>query len=169
MPALLSNRYLLVNENISLKFSLLSKTTTYFYPNVLQHRYHKETAFPPQILSPTLFSFNDRRTPSQLFTITATNAKFYQSSQNGCGCAVFFSNCQYTKDEDTHTASFFPANIMAQDCASLRPDMWHSENCYAPRALLQNRNNSHRSAGIFPPLNMWGNNGQPVSEGNKHD
>lgn len=48
MPALLSNRYLLVNENISLKFSLLSKTTTYFYPNVLQHRYHKETAFPPR-------------------------------------------------------------------------------------------------------------------------
>lgn len=59
MPALLSNRYLLVNKNISLKFSLPSKTTTYFYPNVLQHRYHKETASPPQILSPTLFSFND--------------------------------------------------------------------------------------------------------------
>lgn len=107
MPALLSNRYLLVNENISLKFSLLSKTTTYFYPNVLQHRYHKETAFPLQILSPTLFSFNDRRTPSQLFTITATNAKFYQSSQNGCGCAVFFpiASTQKTRTRTQHPFS----------------------------------------------------------------
>lgn len=152
MPALLSNRYLLVNENISVKFSLLSKTKTYFYTNILRHRYHKETAFPPQILSPRLFSFNDWQEnplttlhnrnneckilpmlPKQMwlcsfFPIATTNegchsGAHHQCDPSGLDAYYFVKN---TKDHDAHTASFFPANIMAQDCASL----WHSENCY---------------------------------------
>lgn len=35
LPVLLSNPYRLVNGNISVKFSLLTKTPTYFYTNVL--------------------------------------------------------------------------------------------------------------------------------------
>lgn len=40
----------------------------------------------------------------------------------------------------------FPANITAQDRASLCLDVLNGGNHFAPRALLWNRNKNHRSA-----------------------
>lgn len=96
----------------------------------------------PQILSPTLFSFNDwQKDPltalhnrnhdcrilpmlakrmwlcSCFFSIATTEGchfgAHHQCDPSGLDAYYFVMN---TKDDDAHTASFSPANIMAQVC-----------------------------------------------------
>lgn len=57
----------------------------------------------------------------QFFPIATTNegchfGTHHQCDPSGLDAYYFVKN---TKDDDAHTASYFPANIMAQDCASL--------------------------------------------------